>query len=165
MILLMPPECRTVYEPSFTWWFPAAGLGIAVMALIIGRFMGGSRRVFTFAIAGLGLVWALGAAATVYGFHAEARAAAKSPNTPVVQGVVEDFRPAPYEGHQDESFAVSGVRFAYSDFVITGGFRQSSSHGGPIRQGLLVRIRYLPSGSTDLEGRPTNLIVRLDTCP
>jgi len=127
--------------------------------------MGGSRRVFTYVVAGLGVLWAFGAAATVYGFHAEARAAARSPNTPVVEGVVEDFHAAPYEGHQDESFAVSGVRFAYSDFVITGGFRQSSSHGGPIREGLVVRIRYLPSGSTDLSGRPTNLIVKLETCP
>ena len=155
-------ECRTVYEPSFTWWFPAAGLGVAAMALVIGRFMAASRRVFTYVIAGVGVLWAIAAGATVYGFHAEARSAAKSPATPLVEGVVEDFHPAPYEGHEDESFAVNGVRFAYSDYVITGGFRQSSSHGGPIRQGLRVRIRYLPAGSPDLSA---NLIVQLDTCP
>jgi len=165
MILFAPTACRTAYEPSFTWWFPAAGLGVAIGALVVGRFWGRSGRVFTYLVAGAGVLWALGAGATVYGFHDEARAAAKSPSTPLVEGVVEDFHPAPYEGHQDESFSVGGVRFAYSDYVITGGFRQSSSHGGPIHQGLVVRIRYIPSGSTDLSGRPTNLIVKLDTCP
>ena len=162
---LLLTECSTVYEPSFTWWFPAAGLGFAAMALVIGRFMDARRRVFTHVIAGLGVAWALGAGATVFGFHAEARAAAKSPTTSLVEGLVEDFHPAPYEGHQDESFVVNGVRFAYSDYVITGGFRQTASHGGPIRQGLRVRIRYLPGGSTELNGRSANVIVRLETCP
>jgi hypothetical protein len=144
---------------------PSCWAGVAIGALVIGRFVGRTGRVLTFFVAGAGVLWTLGAGATMYGFHAEARAAAKSPNTLLVEGVVEDFHPAPYEGHQDESFSVGGVRFAYSDYAITGGFRQSSSHGGPIRQGLVVRIRYIPRGSTDLSGRPTNLIVKLDTCP
>jgi hypothetical protein len=81
-----------------------------------------------------------------------ARAAADS-STPVVEGQVENFKPAPAEGHQDETFTVKGVRFAYSDYVITGGFNQTQSHGGPIREGLPVRIHYLP---------PSNLIVKLE---
>jgi hypothetical protein len=38
---------------------------------------------------------------------------------------------------------VHGVRFQYSDYVITAGFNNTSSHGGPIREGLPVRIWYL----------------------
>ena len=60
----------------------------------------------------------------------------------VIEGVVTDFKPMPYTGHAMESFAVNGVRFEYSDFVITAGFNNTSSHGGPIREGLPVKIWY-----------------------
>ena len=60
----------------------------------------------------------------------------------VVEGDVEDFDPMPYEGHQDECFSVKGKRFCYSDFDLRIGFNQSASHGGPIRQGLPVRVAF-----------------------
>lgn len=60
----------------------------------------------------------------------------------MVQGVVTDFHPMPYEGHQDECFSVQQERFCYSDYEITPGFHNSASHGGPIRAGLPVRIAY-----------------------
>lgn len=46
----------------------------------------------------------------------------------------------PYGGHATESFVVQGIQFKYSDYIITAGFNHTSSHGGPIREGLLVRI-------------------------
>jgi hypothetical protein len=79
--------------------------------------------------------------------------AARDPTTPVVEGRVEGFQPAPAEGHQDETFTVGGVRFAYSDYVITGGFNQTQSHGGPIHEGVAVRIHYIPG---------PNVIVKLE---
>lgn len=69
----------------------------------------------------------------------------------VVEGNVTDFHPMPYEGHEDECFSVQKERFCYSDYMITPGFHNSASHGGPIRAGLPVRIAY--SGS---------IILRLD---
>jgi hypothetical protein len=69
----------------------------------------------------------------------------------VVEGPVTDFVPMPYEGHSQESFTVNGHRFSYSDYSMTAGFRNAASHGGPIREGLYVRISY--SG---------NLILRLE---
>jgi hypothetical protein len=69
----------------------------------------------------------------------------------VVEGPVTDFVPMPYEGHAQESFTVNGHRFSYSDYIMTAGFRKTASHGGPIREGLYVRISY--SG---------NLILRLE---
>jgi hypothetical protein len=69
----------------------------------------------------------------------------------VVEGPVTDFIPMPYEGHALESFTVNGHRFSYSDNIMTAGFRNTASHGGPIREGLYVRISY--SG---------NLILRLE---
>jgi hypothetical protein len=59
-----------------------------------------------------------------------------------VEGVVTDFHPMPYEGHQDECFSVRDQRFCYSNYEIGPGFHNAASHGGPIRAGLPVRIAY-----------------------
>jgi hypothetical protein len=101
--------------------------------------------IFFGALVSAGMVWFQhGWNRVVSQHHAVASRAAQDPATPMVEGRIENFRPAPAEGHQDESFTVNGVRFAYSDYVITGGFNQSQSHGGPLREGLLVRIHYIP---------------------
>src|SRR5262249_2286050 len=57
----------------------------------------------------------------------------------VVEGIVKDFHPMPYEGHQSECFRVENERFCYSDYDVSSAFNQSASHGGPIRAGLPVR--------------------------
>jgi hypothetical protein len=49
----------------------------------------------------------------------------------------------PYTGHSEESFVVDGKRFSYSDFIVTSGFHNAASHGGPIRAGLYVRVSYI----------------------
>jgi hypothetical protein len=58
----------------------------------------------------------------------------------VVEGTVTNFSPMPRQGHTKESFEVDGHHYEYSDFILTGGFNHTSSHGGPIRNGLRVRI-------------------------
>ncbi len=63
-----------------------------------------------------------------------------------VEGPVTNFDPMPYEGHRPECFSVQGKRFCYSDYVISPGFRNTVSHGGPIRPGLRVRIAYRNAG-------------------
>jgi hypothetical protein len=60
----------------------------------------------------------------------------------VVEGTVTNFHPMPYSGHQEESFSVNGVQFSYSDFILVPCFNNTASHGGPIRQGVKVRIAY-----------------------
>jgi hypothetical protein len=49
----------------------------------------------------------------------------------------------PYTGHAMESFCVQEQCFSYSDYVVTTGFHNTASHGGPIREGLNVRIEYI----------------------
>lgn len=58
----------------------------------------------------------------------------------------------PYNGHDTERFRVGSVSFAYSDYIVESGFNRTSSHGGPIREGLAVRIHYSgqPSHATIL---------------
>ena len=68
------------------------------------------------------------------GWTAEAR---------VVEGVVQDFVPASPDGPKIESFVVAGIRFQYADWAERRGFHQTSASGGPIREGLQVRIRYV----------------------
>jgi hypothetical protein len=60
----------------------------------------------------------------------------------VVEGRVTDFVAMPYTGHALESFVAGGRKFSYSDYILTGCFNKTSSHGGPIRSGLSVRISY-----------------------
>lgn len=60
----------------------------------------------------------------------------------VAEGPVADFHPMPYSGHQMETFSVNGVQFSYSDYVIVPCFNNTAPHGGPIHQGLRVRIAY-----------------------
>jgi hypothetical protein len=39
-----------------------------------------------------------------------------------------------------ESFTVNGHHYRYSDSVVTAGFNNTQPHGGPIREGMTVRI-------------------------
>ncbi len=61
-----------------------------------------------------------------------------------VEGQVTDFRTGFRGG--GERFTVHGVRFSYAYSDLTRpGFHRDASHGGPVRQGLYVRIRYRPT--------------------
>jgi hypothetical protein len=72
----------------------------------------------------------------------EAAQALREGRVSTIEGRVTDFVPMPYGGHPDEQFTVSGVRFSYSDYFNVPCFNNSSSHGGPIREGLWVRLSY-----------------------
>lgn len=54
-----------------------------------------------------------------------------------------------------ESFNVNGVKFEYSDYVITPGFNNAASKGGPIKEGLPVRISYIDGTILKLEVDPS----------
>jgi hypothetical protein len=76
-----------------------------------------------------------------------------------VEGPVVEFDPMPFEGHKSECFTVRTTRFCYSDYMIEPGFRNTASHGGPIRAGLPVRIAYT---TTVPPARPRNMILRIE---
>ena len=130
-----------VYRPSIAWWFPAAG--VIFVALGIGLALLAKARVFGFGLAALATVWVASAAHSMWTRYREFNAAIEDSSAAVVEGVVQDFVPAPFGGHQDESFRVDSVHFSYSDYVLNGGFNTTRSHGGPIHPGLQVRIHYV----------------------
>jgi hypothetical protein len=63
-----------------------------------------------------------------------------------VEGTIEDFHPMPKDGSSEESFTVSGHHFSYSDYndlEPTPCFNQTALHEGPIRSGMLVRVKFI----------------------
>jgi hypothetical protein len=60
----------------------------------------------------------------------------------VVEGIVQNFHPAPTIGPASESFSVQGISFSYNALDATPCFHNAPFHHGPIRDGLQVRIHY-----------------------
>jgi hypothetical protein len=109
-----------IFRPQYPWmmkWFPRLFVGFAI-------------------------VWTLISFATTFADYRGAVSAMENNRAQVVEGAVAEFKPMAYSGHSMESFVVQGVRFAYSDYIITAGFNTTTSHGGPIREGLPVKIWY-----------------------
>jgi hypothetical protein len=98
-----------------------------------------------FGLIGVGAGW------LNYSNFAELRDTTRNGKAEVVEGLVKEFVPMPYHGHGKESFVVNGHRFSYSDYDLTKGFNQSQSHGGPIREGLQVRIAHVDGKIIKLE--------------
>jgi hypothetical protein len=119
--------------------------GAIIGALIAGsQFRSGSKSRATLAIT-LVCGWLLLAGAlAVLVNHDRLQCAqwARGGEYSTIDGVVRAFHPMPQSGHDSERFTVNGVAFAYSDYQPTGGFNNAASHGGPIREGLRVRIGY-----------------------
>lgn len=86
-----------------------------------------------------------------YSIFANLRTDARNGSTEIVEGRVEQFVPMPSEGHAQETFIVNGQYFAYSDYDLTKGFNRSQSHGGPIKEGLQVRITHVNGSIVKLE--------------
>ncbi len=59
----------------------------------------------------------------------------------VVEGVVHDFKAGDEFCREEEQFTVKNVTFKYSCGLV-GGFNQTATRGGPIRDGLQVRVTY-----------------------
>ncbi len=156
----------TVFEITqkpFQWWFPAFGLIfvlIGIVLIAIGRRWPSqkhAKRTGYFAVAFASL-WVLLAFGSTFSDYRKSVETYRSGNYSVVEGQVENFHPMSYGGHGDECFSVRGERFCYSDYVIQSGFSQSASHGGPIREGLPVRIAYY-------DGQILRLEIRADSLP
>jgi hypothetical protein len=150
-------QYTVVYEvaASQDLWFITPG----VLFLAIGAAGVAWRRYFesravgvaAFGLLGFAVLWLTLALVAVLGGSARLAGALEEGRCAVVEGEVADFVPAPYQGHAMESFTVAGQRFEYSDYVISPGFHQSASHGGPIRAGRRVRIHHVGNDIARLE--------------
>ena len=75
--------------------------------------------------------------------NADLEGALRKGHYQIVEGRVENLEPMNDWRNKHESFTVRGLRFRYSDFIVDQCFNHSSTHGGPIRDGLFVRVSYL----------------------
>lgn len=154
----------TVFDIStepFEWWWPAIGLVIFAIGIVFIKFVSRwpsqkNAKIIGWVMVVFGTIFAILVYNSVRSMWAEWRGAYDRGSYFIVEGVVQDFKPMPYEGHQDECFRVKSQQFCYSDYISQPGFHQSASHGGPIREGLPVRIAYY-------EGQILRLDVRADS--
>jgi len=161
-------------QEGFRLW-PGPALGGVL--LVVGAWLVASRdrlstatlpvfnRIFPFVFFGFAVVWVVVMSAASFREYRELSAALKSNRLLLVEGRVTDFRPMPYTGQVLERFCVRGVCFAYSDFVHTFGFHNATSHGGPIRDGLAVRIAYVGNVIVRLEVANSGGASMRDTTP
>jgi hypothetical protein len=146
----VPVEYHTVFtvlEKSVPWQEFVILPMIVVMATVVALVAIIQRRARLFLILTAYAIFLLFAASAFSGpgvrnMYARARNSYVKGQYSVVEGPVTNFHPMPYSGHQDETFSVNGVQFSYSDFELVPCFNNTSSHGGPIREGLRVRIAY-----------------------
>jgi hypothetical protein len=136
------------------WWILAVGLlftAVAATALFVPENLSRGTKIGRSAIFGFAVLWTtLVLVKTIVPF-ARLLSALHGGRCEVVEGEVTEFHPMPRGGHDQETFVVDGRRFAYSDFIMTPGFRHARSRGGPIGPGLRVRIHHLGNDIARLE--------------
>jgi hypothetical protein len=158
---MTPDQYRVVFDLSqkgFQWWFPAYGLIFAVIGGGISwlgrrRRWPPFRRFVGYFMIGFACLWSGLAFTTMFPEYLDLRSAYRHGQFSVVEGTVTNFQPMPYEGHQDECFSVQSETFCYSAYVVTAGFNNSASHGGPIRDGIPIRVSYIDNTIVRLEVR------------
>jgi len=110
-------------------------------------------------MAGLGFLFAFLIFILMYGNYRAILSAYRSGEYNTVEGMISDFQPKPAFGGGYESFKVKDVPFFYSDYESSPGFNRTTRRGGPIKEGLPVRITYV----YDNESSPDrNVIVKLE---
>lgn len=68
-----------------------------------------------------------------------------------VEGQVSSFVPERAEGHPREMFRVGDTQFVYSTSYVTSAFHWTAGRGGPMRDGLWVRIADVDGAIVRLE--------------
>lgn len=145
-----------VSQTGFRQW-PFAAFGLIFVA--IGTAMVFFRRrlpprtpgFFAFVFLGFAIFWTVSAFVSTSRDYSRLASAFREGRCEVTEGVVSDFHPMPHSGHEMEWFVVGGKRFQYSDYIVSAGFNNTASHGGPIRKDLQVRVHHLGNDIARLE--------------
>ena len=147
---------ETVYdlqsEGYAEWWFPAFGLAMVILLVVIlcynqklGKWRNSTRahKRLQWLALGFPVVWTIWAIRGTYLEYRKLSAIMNEGNVSMVSGRITNFDPMPTGGHRDESFRVNGERFSYSDYSVSPGFKKTAVHGGPLREGLFVRVTHI----------------------
>ncbi len=137
------------------FWFPAAGALFVLVGVIFFVFRRYLRprflRFIPIVLSGFGLLLTLASIPLTLLPHIRLVSALSTGRCSVTEGKVQNFQPMPPSGHGEERFTVNGKTFAYSDFIVSPGFHKTQFCGGPMREGLQVRIQYLGGDIARLE--------------
>jgi len=145
----------TIFEiakQDFPWWFVSLGLIAFCIGLIVFFFVPLLRAKFVaaaFMILGLG--WSLLSYSSARRQFTSYHASYAKGNFSVIEGKVENFVPMLPNGHSAERFTLGRIKFSYAEGIITPCFHHTQPHGGPMRDGLQVRISYVDDCILKLE--------------
>jgi len=158
-------QYQTVFditEAGFkSWDFSAFGIIFIVIGILAVLFQDKLpfnnkhpkfRKIFLYIWLGFAIFWTVTSFASTYYDYYHHSSEYLNGNYQVAEGYVTNFIPMPYGGHSQESFCVDNYPcFDYSDYGITAGFNNAKSHGGPISEGLPVRVSYIGNTIVKLE--------------
>jgi hypothetical protein len=157
---------KTVFDASnqsFEWWpvviplmVALVGVGILINYNRLPRALGAIKAVGAFTLIGVGLSVAIFLFVSTLSAYQTAGAIMSNNKAQIVEGTVQGLAVSSYG--KAESFTVQGVQFSYSQYSASLGFHNVSTFGGPMKEGLHVKIWY-----ADIQGDPsTPVILRLD---
>jgi hypothetical protein len=154
----MPADYNVAFDVAQTGsrhlWFLAPSvffLALGVILFVFRKRASGVGKFFAYMMLPFAAFWTLASSCSLLAGYSSLASALRSGRCQVAEGEITQFHPMPAQGHEWESFVVGSKRFEYSDFVLSPGFHNTSSHGGPIREGLRVRIHYLGNDIARLE--------------
>jgi hypothetical protein len=135
------------------WWFPAFGLVFVAAGGALVKWR--SRASYRIGLA-LAALWTITAFVVTYRDYRSAVSKLQNGEYAVVEGPVTGYEALPGKGwgQKAETFLVDGQRFKYHGAVVSAGFHRMASQGGPIRDGLQVRITYSGPDILRLEAAP-----------
>ncbi len=143
---------RAVWLSPMMWAGPAlAVLALGLHGLRLKLGMPGRPGAMPYRLVAFFLLFTLAVAAMLFFKQRGLIEAERQGRATTVEGLVTNFKPMPYAGHGMERFCVAANCFQYSDFVLTAGFNNTSSHGGPIHEGLPVRVTFVGDTIVRLE--------------
>lgn len=90
-----------------------------------------------------GLFWMLGMSIFSYEELSRAKKDYLAGNYETIEGLVTDYRLSTRNDIRSVSFSVKKIRFSYSDFDTSPGFKGRQPNTGILKNGVWVRIRYI----------------------
>lgn len=136
------------------WWLPAFGLLgmtlIFVILTIIEKQMHESAALLKVRLIAFCFLCMMATLIGTFWDYWKCSHDLASGKASYVEGIVDNFVPESKYKYT-ESFSVRGVPFYYSDDSAPAGFNTTIWHGGPIHQGLPVRIWYVGDEIVKLE--------------
>ena len=110
------------------------------------------RRYFPYLGIGFATFWTLSVFVGTYSDYSYAKNDYLQGTAEIVEGAVSNYKPGTNErGSPYESFCVKGACFTYSDYEESAGFNTMTVNGGPIREGLPVRVTFVANTIVKLE--------------